>query len=154
MSEAEFSFLPLQVLRVGVGGKRTFEPEGKRRLIEACRQPDVSLSGMALKAGINANQLRKWIRRSEQRKAVRRTLPAFVPGVAVDGAPPPPATATPSMPHDALSRAPISEPDARLTARLPNGVTVELASGGQHAPLLRTMLEALGAPGCSASTRR
>ena len=147
MSEAEFSFLPLQVLRVGVGGKRTFEPEGKRRLIEACRQPDVSLSGMALKAGINANQLRKWIRRSEQRKAVLRTLPAFVPVVAVDGAPP-------SMPHDALSRAPISVPDARLTARLPNGVTVELACGGQHAPLLRTMLEALGAPGCSASTRR
>jgi len=30
MGEAEFSFLPLQVLRVGVGGKRTFEPEGKR----------------------------------------------------------------------------------------------------------------------------
>lgn len=147
MSEAEFSFLPLQVLRVGVGGKRTFEPEGKRRLIEACRQPDVSLSGMALKAGINANQLRKWIRRSEQRKAVLRTLPAFVPVVAVDGAPP-------SMPHDALSRAPIRVPDARLTARLPNGVTVELACGGQHAPLLRTMLEALGAPGCSASTRR
>ena len=147
MSEAEFSFLPLRVLRVGVGGKRTFEPEGKRRLIEACRQPDVSLSGMALKAGINANQLRKWIRRSEQRKAVLRTLPAFVPVVAVDGAPP-------SMPHDALSRAPIRVPDARLTARLPNGVTVELACGGQHAPLLRTMLEALGAPGCSASTRR
>ena len=124
MSEAEFSFLPLQVVRVGGGGKRRFEPEGKRRWNEAWR-----------------------IRRSEQRKAVLRTLPAFVPVVAVDGAPP-------SMPHDALSRVPISVPDARLTARLPNGVTVELACGGQHAPLLRTMLEALGAPGCSASTRR
>ncbi len=154
MSETELSFLPLQVLRVGVGGKRTFEPEGKRRLIEACRQPDVSLSGMALKAGINANQLRKWIRRSEQRKAVLRTLPAFVPVVAIDGAPPPPATVTPSIPHDALSRSPITVPDAHLTAHLPNGVTVELACGGQHAPLLRTMLEVLGAPGCSALTRR
>lgn len=154
MSEAEFSFLPLQVLRVGAGGKRTFEPEGKRRLIEACRQPDVSLSGMALKAGINANQLRKWIRRSEQRETVPRTLPAFVPVVAVDGAPLQPATVTPSMPQDTLSRAPISVPDARLTARLPNGVTVELTCGGQHAPLLRAMLETLGAPGCSASTRR
>ena len=111
MSEAEFSFLPLRVLRVGVGGKRTFEPEGKRRLIEACRQPDVSLSGMALKAGINANQLRKWIRRSEQRKAVLRTLPAFVPVVAVDGAPLPPATATPSC-HMTPCRA---HPSACLT---------------------------------------
>ena len=153
MSEAEFSFLPLQVLRVGVGGKRTFEPEGKRRLIEACRQPDVSLSGMALKAGINANQLRKWIRRSERREKEQRSLPAFMPVIAVDSASPS-AAATPSMPHDALSHAPISLPNARLTARLPNGVTVELACGGQHAPLLRTMLEALGAPGCSASTRR
>ena len=153
MSEAEFSFLPLQVLRVGAGGKRTFEPEGKRRLIEACRQPDVSLSGMALKAGINANQLRKWIRRSERREKEQRSLPAFMPVIAVDSASPS-AAATPPMPHDALSSAPISVPDARLTARLPNGVTVELACSGQHAPLLRTMLEALGAPGCSASTRR
>lgn len=153
MSEAEFSFLPLQVLRVGVGGKRTFEPEGKRRLIEACRQPGVSLSGMALKAGINANQLRKWIHRNERREKVQRSLPAFIPVIAVDSTPPS-AAVTPSRPHDALSRAPITVPDARLTARLPNGVTVELACGGQHAPLLRTMLEALGAPGCSASTRR
>ena len=30
--------------------------------------------------------------------------------------------------------------------RLPNGVTVELAYGAQHAPSFRTMLEALGAP--------
>ena len=153
MSEAEFSFLPLQVLRVGSGGKRTFEPEGKRRLIEACRQPGVSLSGMALKAGINANQLRKWIHRSERREKVQQSLPAFIPVIAVDSASPS-AAVTPSMPHDALSRAPIRVPDARLTARLPNNVTVELACGGQHAPLLRTMLEALGAPGCSASTRR
>ena len=153
MGEAEFSFLPLQVLRVGVGGKRTFEPEGKRRLIEVCRQPDVSLSGMALKAGINANQLRKWIRQSEQRETVQRSLPAFIPVIAVDSASPS-AAVTPSMPQDALSRVPLPMPDAHLTAHLPNGVTVELACGGQHAPLLRTMLEALGAPGCSASTRR
>ena len=153
MSEAEFSFLPLQVLRVGSGGKRTFEPEGKRRLIEACRQPGVSLSGMALKAGINANQLRKWIRQSERREVTKRSLPVFVPIVAVADATPS-AAVKPSMRHDSLSPAHPAVPEARLTAHLPNGVTVELACGGQHAPLLRTMLEVLGAPGCSASTRR
>ena len=153
MSETELSFLPLQVLRVGVGGKRTFEPEGKRQLIEACRQPGVSLSGMALKAGINANQLRKWIYRSERREKVQRSLPAFIPVIAVDSASPS-AAVTPSMPQDTLSRAHLTVPDARLTARLPNGVTVELTCGGQHATLLRAMLETLGAPGCSASTRR
>ncbi len=125
MSEAEFSLLPLQVLRVDVGGKRAFEPEGKRRLIEACRRPGVSLSGMALKAGINANQLRKWIRRSERREKEQRSLPAFMPVIAVDSAPPG-AAVTPSMPHDAVSCGPITVPEGRLTASLPNGVTVDL----------------------------
>ena len=153
MGEADFSYLPLQVLHVGVSGKRTFEPEGKRRLIEACHQPGVSLSGMALKAGINANQLRKWIRQSERREVTKRSLPVFVPIVAVADATPS-AAVKPPMRHDSLSPAHPAVPEARLTAHLPNGVTVELACGGQHAPLLRTMLEVLGAPGCSASTRR
>ena len=141
MGESEFSFLPLQVVRVGVGGKRTFDAEGKRRLIEACCQPGVSLSGMALKAGINANQLRKWIRRNTRREAARPPLPAFVPVVAIDDA----TRANPAA---------IACQSAHLTARLPNGVTVELACGGHPEPLLRTLLDALGAPGCSASTRR
>ncbi|MFJ2456467.1 transposase [Pseudomonas protegens] len=57
----DLTFLPLKVINVGGRGKRTFDPDGKRRLIEACLQPGVSISGMALRAGINANQLRKWI---------------------------------------------------------------------------------------------
>ncbi|MGH1506981.1 hypothetical protein [Ralstonia solanacearum] len=48
-TEDELSYLPLKVTRVGDNGKRTFDAEDKRRLIEACRQPGVSLSGMALK---------------------------------------------------------------------------------------------------------
>ena len=141
MTEVDLSFLPLKVRRVGVGGKRTFDAEGKRRLIEACRQPGVSVSGMALKAGVNANQLRKWIRRNTRREATLPPLPAFVPVVAIDEATRPKPAAIPCQ-------------TAHLTARLPNGVTVELACGGEHEPLLRTLLEALGAPGCSASTRR
>ncbi|MBC7415298.1 MAG: transposase, partial [Herminiimonas sp.] len=35
-------------------------------LIEACLVPGVSISRMALKAGINANQLRKWIRSGQR----------------------------------------------------------------------------------------
>ena len=141
MGESEFSFLPLTVVRVGVGGKRTFDAEGKRRLIEACCQPGVSVSRMALKAGVNANQLRKWIRRNARREAARPPLPAFVPVITIDDATRP-------------SPAEMASPPAHLTARLPNGVTVELACGGEHEPLLRTLLDALGAPGCSASTRR
>ncbi len=154
MGESEFSFLPLQVVRVGVGGKRTFDAEGKRQLIEACCQPGVSVSRMALKAGINVNQLlRKWIRRSTRREAALPPLPAFVPVVAGDDTMPFVA-AKPTLPDDAVRSVRPTSSCAYLTARLPNGVTVELACGGEHEPLLRTLIEALGAPGCSASTRR
>ena len=153
MGESEFSFLPLQVVRVGVGGKRTFDAEGKRQLIEACCQPGVSVSRMALKAGINANQLRKWIRRNTRREAALPPLPAFVPVVAGDDTMPFVA-AKPTLPDDAMRSARPASSCAYLTARLANGVSVELAFDGQHEHLLRTMIEALGAPGCSASTRR
>lgn len=141
MTEVDLSFLPLKVRRVGIGGKRTFDAEGKRRLIEACCQPGVSVSRMALKAGVNANQLRKWIRGNTRREAVQPPLPAFVPVVAIDDATRPNPAGIPCQ-------------AAHFTARLPNGITIELACGGEHAPLLRTLLEALGAPGCSTSTRR
>lgn len=152
MGEGVYSFLPLQVVRVGVGGKRTFDAQGKQRLIEACRQPGVSVSRMALKAGVNANQLRKWIRRSQQQDELP-PLPAFVPVVAVDDARSSQVTA-PTLPDDAMRSARPASSCAYLTARLANGVSVELAFDGQHEHLLRTMIEALGAPGCSASTRR
>ncbi|MGF6754816.1 transposase-like protein [Paraburkholderia sp. GAS42] len=51
MPENDLTFLPLRVTRVGVGGKRSFDPAGKRRLVDACLQPGASLSGLALKAG-------------------------------------------------------------------------------------------------------
>ena len=62
MTENDLSFLPLRVTRVGVGGKRSFDPIDKRRLVEAWLRPGASLSGLALKAGVNANQLHKWVR--------------------------------------------------------------------------------------------
>jgi len=47
---------------------RRFDPEDKRRLIEVCQRPGVSVSGLALKAGVNANQLRKWVKRESGRQ--------------------------------------------------------------------------------------
>lgn len=55
MNFDDLAFLSLKAIRTEPSGKRTFEPEGKRRLIEACLQPGMSISGMALKAGINVN---------------------------------------------------------------------------------------------------
>src|SRR5574338_305133 len=44
-------------------GRRCYDREAKRELIEASMQPGVSVAGMALRHGINANLLRTWIRR-------------------------------------------------------------------------------------------
>lgn len=91
MTDTDFDFLPLRVTRTCVDGKHRYDPEGKRKLIEACRQPGASLAALALKAGVNANQLRKWVQLQEQREvagvshdAIAQAPSAFVPVVLID----------------------------------------------------------------------
>lgn len=90
MTQNEVNFLPLRVTGVTATGKRRFDAEGKRRLIEDCLQPGASIAGLALKAGVNANQLHKWIQLSERANAAAATVSiepmpsAFVPVVAVN----------------------------------------------------------------------
>ena len=140
----DVTFFPLKVLRTGPGGKRTFDPDGKRMLIEACRMPGVSISGMALKAGINANQLHKWVRAGQRPTlaavAGESAPPAFVPVLQIASAPP--------QGHQrqtiSLPPAPLALP-VRLSARLANGVAVELECTGNDAALVKAMIAALGA---------
>ncbi|WP_080430139.1 IS66-like element accessory protein TnpA [Burkholderia ubonensis] len=157
MTEDDLAFLPLKVTHIDRGGRRVFDPEDKRRLIEACRRPGVSVSGMALKAGVNANQLRKWIgARTPVNEAAldgpdrEETSPSrFVPVVAVGD------TASVFSRAPAASLAPdrregsrvslCSAPSARLSATLPNGVMVELECSGQDGSLVTAMIAALGA---------
>ena len=42
--------------------RRTHSDEFKQSLIEACGEPGASVAGVALANGINANQLRRWMR--------------------------------------------------------------------------------------------
>ena len=42
--------------------RRTHSEAFKRSLIEACNEPGASVAGVALANGINANQLRRWMR--------------------------------------------------------------------------------------------
>ncbi|WP_197344872.1 transposase [Ralstonia solanacearum] len=44
-------------------GRRKFDEQSKRSLIEACLKPGVSVARMAQTHGVNANLLRKWITR-------------------------------------------------------------------------------------------
>ncbi len=154
MTEDDLSFLPLKVNRVGPTGKRTFDPDGKRRLVQAGRRPGVSISGLALKAGVNANQLRKWVRDDEGERAQVATgaavtvEPAFVPVVTLAEVSQP---VEPTGELAAVARREVAAPGqratapARLRAQLPNGVTLELECGGRDSALVKAMIEALGA---------
>ena len=155
MTEDDLSFLPLRVTRVGVGGKRSFDRADKQRLIEACLRPGASLSGLALKAGVNANQLHKWVQARERSRppiGYNETVAssAFVPVVAIDG----PTTVMASASAPASHRAtraesscvsPRSTRAARLSAHLPNGVKLELECSSDDVAIVNAMVVALGA---------
>jgi transposase len=146
MNFDDLTFLPLKVTRTGPGGKRTFDRAAKRMPIEACLKPGVSISGMALKAGINANQLHKWIRAGQQSSrpttavAVEPALPAFMPVLQIESAP----SQDQKRPAPAQPPAPSPSP-VRLSARLANGVAVELECTANDAALVTAMIAALGA---------
>jgi transposase len=155
MMDNEYEVPPLRVIRVRSNGKRDFDPRDKRQLVEACLRPGVSVSGMALKVGINTNQLRKWIQlhqvANEAAAAAESALPAFVPVVEVSRVTrvPESPVVRERLPAQAPARTqPSQRPSlvpALLRARLPNGATVELECGGQDIALVKAMIEALGA---------
>lgn len=154
--EDDLFYLPLKVPHVEGNGRRVFDVEAKRRLIEACQRPGVSISGMALKAGVNANPLHKWIRGRGCGPALagagdsdnKPALPAFMPVVAIDGVVVPAPEVSKPLPmvqSQAANPTPRAAASARLTAQLPNGVRVELECGGRDVGLVKAMIEALGA---------
>ena len=65
-------FLPLRVASINADGKRKFNKHDKQRLIEACLQPGVSIAGMALKAGVNANVLWRSVRNKHNARGASR----------------------------------------------------------------------------------
>ncbi|MCP3380239.1 transposase [Bradyrhizobium sp. CCGUVB4N] len=118
---------PLRLETVGVlcNGRRRYDPASKQRLVEACLQPGVSLAGLALHHGVNANLLRKWVAKrqlqngDDQPEARAPIAPAFIPVCATE-----------------------RSCAGRLTASMPNGVTLSLEGG--DAQLLSAVIEALG----------
>jgi transposase len=112
-------------------------------LVEACLEPGISVARLALEHGLNANQLRKWVRKYQERQSanVQRSTgqlpdpPAFV---RVE------ASEAPAVRHtDRIASRPAGlVPSARLQASMPNGVSLTLE--GCDAQLLVVMIEALG----------
>ncbi len=102
---------PLRVTKVLGNGKRRFDPVEKERLIDAALEPGVSVARLALGHGINAIQLRNWIRLRQRRQTENALTaipisapPAFVP--VVEAAPigrSPSTSARPTSPRVRLS---------------------------------------------------
>ena len=136
----------LRVTRVFRNGRRCFDAASKDRLVSACLRPGVSISGLALAHGVNANLLRKWV----GKRLAQGTAPAgsFVPvrlgdggrTGAVDG-----GEMVRARYRDRSGEEPVSCPASvgaaarevgcaagvmRATAWLPNGVKLVLDSDG------------------------
>jgi transposase-like protein len=67
--------------------RRHFSYEFKREVVQACQQPGMSLSGVALRYGLNANMVRKWVVR-ERPGELMPPVPAKLVPVAVAPASP------------------------------------------------------------------
>ena len=154
-------FLKLEVIKTRRDGRRRFSEASKRRLIEACLKPDVSISDMAARHDLNVNLLYRWIERyraehgagaAQEGIALGMTegqASPFVPVEIVGRASEPtsPKSVPPSMLRSREMPTSKSVPPAsasRLTVALPNGVKLELECGGQDAGLLAALIETLG----------
>jgi transposase len=70
----------LRVRLVGRNGRRRYEAASKERLVTACLEPGVSVSRLALEHGVNANLLRKWIKKHTPTSSLpSSSRPTFIP---------------------------------------------------------------------------
>jgi len=134
-------------------GRCRYDPQAKKELVGECLRPGVSVASMALRYGVNANLLRKWITKSLGRSAIdlppteaMRVLEManpFVPVRIEPDASPTAVTAPSGSSRAQRGGRPLPSP-MRLQVRLPNGVAVDLgeASLDELSPVLQ-MLHAL-----------
>jgi len=120
------------VERLMCNGKRVFASAFKAWLVEQAVKPATSVAGLALRHGVNANQLRHWMRLAEQRGNERAPvlLPVYVEHARTAVAPVVPVSSAAPVP----TAAPIEIEVAGAIVRLYEGV---------DAHRLRMVLDAL-----------
>jgi transposase-like protein len=64
--------------------RRRHAPAFREQVVQACRQPGVSIAAVALANGLNANMVRKWVIDAEARPAQTRTSDPVEPAPADD----------------------------------------------------------------------
>ncbi|MCP3477846.1 transposase (plasmid) [Bradyrhizobium sp. CCGUVB1N3] len=144
----------LRVRLVGRNGRRRYDAASKDRLVAACLAPGVSVSRLALEHGVNANLLRKWVKKRTETLSVRPSSPAaFIP-VQIEGtadralsgqsrmdAVDLPATCD-GVRGSAPERAATFSSPAKVSASLSNGVKLTLECGDVN--VLTAIIGALG----------
>ncbi|RWM26895.1 MAG: transposase [Mesorhizobium sp.] len=144
----------LRVRLVGRDGRRRYDPASKDRLVAACLEPGVSVSRLALEHGVNANLLRKWIKKRAGTQSLPPfSPPAFIP-VQIESIPDRALLRQSSMAAvdlpgtcdgvrgSASKRAASFPSPAKVSASLPNGVKLTLECGDVDA--LTATIGALG----------
>jgi transposase len=118
-------------------GRRYYDPAVKQAVVQRAAMPGTSIAALAREHGIHASQLQRWVARYGNEHGGQRPVSvtpqanAFVAvTLATVGSPLPPRS---------------------LTARLPNGIEIDLAQGDGAA--VASLLELLWRLPCSASTR-
>lgn len=119
------------VVRRKRDGRRVYSPRHKRAIVEQCLQPGVSVAGIALAHGINANLVRKWIVK-QQRTALAAKPSSPVPAALL------PVAVQAQRPGSAVRAA---APCSRIVLEV-HGARVELV-GGVDGEALRTVLRVL-----------
>ena len=126
-------------------GRSVYDEQVKAELVARCASPGVSVSAVARRAGVNANQLSRWIRELGEgrrrsagaaERALTTTDAAFIP-VAIEAAGPAPT---------------LNSSGVSIQAWMPNGVVVELT--GCDPAQAREVINVLGRLQCSGSTIR
>jgi transposase len=93
MTEKPVELVQGLIVKPGAHGRRTYSRRAKQALVELCKAPGVSVAGLALAHGINANLLRRWMDRyggeptvATERRAEQRA--ALLPVKIADPSPP------------------------------------------------------------------
>ena len=130
MTEMNSELLSRLVMGRDRDGRRRYDPQAKQELVGQCMKPGVSVAGTALRYGINANLLRKWITNSVGRSGMGAPVAADMKGLAA----PNPFVAVRIEPGACRDRSGLRAAPGlmRLQVHLPNGVWVDLGEAGLH----------------------
>jgi len=117
--------------------RRTHDAAFKSQVIAACRQPGVSISAIALEYRLNANLVRRWLRREEHSESDDHSR---IPEVDVTPSPAP-TTLVPVLVKPV--EATVSTGEIRIVIQRPQRtvkITCPVAQSGHCVELLRELL--------------